>query len=222
MSSVTPVFLTVRGTFLAATLESCRTLHNDTAGSQAGIKAARALGDLSHQVYAPLPGGKAGEVLFVDWWQDAQGLMDFFQNETVQMQGQKLFSSRDASVWMPARGAFTYSLPAAAGRNERYLGMIRGPIASPDRALAVFRAADEKAQRTARARGILSHELFIRLNAPGDTTPPQLLGVDVWCDLAGMQAHYGDPKEMAALEGAFAGAPDPSTWQQAPGHWSEW
>ena len=60
-------------------------LHNDTAGSQAGIAAARALGDLSHKVYAPVvmpqSGAKEGEVLFMDWWQDPKGLMDFFANE---------------------------------------------------------------------------------------------------------------------------------------------
>jgi hypothetical protein len=220
------VFLTVRGKYLASTLEACRTIHNDTAGSAPGIAAARALGDLSHKVYAPLPGPSSstsvGEVLFLDWWQDPKGLMDFFANENVQMQGKKLFTSRDASVWMPARGAFSYQLPAAAGRNERFLGMIRGPIASPEAAIAIFRAADVKAQRAARARGLLSHELFVRLNAPGDTSPPQLLGVDVWCDLKGMAEHYADPAEMAALSGAFTGAPDPTTWQQAPGQWSEW
>ena len=136
------VFLTVRGKYLASTLESCRIIHNDTAGSAPGIAAARALGDLSHKVYAPLPSpnssAKDGEVLFFDWWQDAKGLMDFFANENVQMQGTKLFSSRDATVWMPARGSFSYTLPAAAGKNERYVGMVRGPIASPEAAIATI------------------------------------------------------------------------------------
>lgn len=220
------VFLTVRGKYLAPSLESCRTIHNDTAGSVPGIAAARALGDLSHKVYAPLatPMGSAkdGEILFLDWWQDPKGLMDFFANETVQMQGTKLFTSRDASVWMPAKGSFSYQLPAAAGKNERIVGMIRGRIKSPDAAIEIFRAADMKAQRAARARGLLSHEVFIKLNPPGDTSPPELLGVDVWCDAKGMAEHYGDPNEMKALEGAFAAAPDPSTWIQAPGQWSEW
>ncbi len=223
----TGVFLTVRGKYIPPTLEAMRVLHNDTAGSQGGIAAARGLGDLSHKVYAPLPGGpgadaQKGEVLFCDWWQDPKGLMDFFANENVQMQGTKLFHSRTPTVWMPAKGSFSYSLPAAAGRNERYLGIIRGPIQSPEAALKIFRAADLKAQRTARVRGLLSHELFIKLNAPGDSSPLELLGVDVWCDAKGMGEHYQDPKEMAALEGAFSGAPDATVWQQAPGQWSEW
>ena len=220
------VLLTVRGKILASTLEACRVVHNDTAGSAPGIAAARSLGDLSHKVYAPLAGplssARTGEVLFVDWWQDPKGLMDFFANENVQMQGKKLFTSRDASVWMPARGAFTYQLPAAAGRNERVVGMIRGPVASLEASIAIFRAADLKAQRTARTRGLLSHELFVKVTPPGDRSPPELLGLDVWCDAKGMAEHYADPAEMAGLAGAFTGQLDATTWQQAPGQWSEW
>ena len=220
------VFLTVRGNYLAKDLESCRVIHNETAGSAPGIAAARALGDLSHKVYAPLASpassAKTGEVLFFDWWQDPKGLMDFFMNENVQMQGTKLFTSRDATVWMPAKGSFSYQLPAAAGKNDRFVGMIRGPIASPNAAIEIFRAADVKSQRNARMRGILSHEVFIKLAAPGDTSAPELLAVDVWCDAKGMGEHYSDPNEMAALGPAFAGKPDPTTWQQAPGQWSEW
>jgi hypothetical protein len=220
------VFLTVRGKYVPETLEACRVVHNETAGSAPGIAAARSLGDLSHKVYAPLPSpqssAKTGEVLFVDWWQDPKGLMDFFANENVQMQGTKLFHSRDATVWMPAKGSFSYALPAAAGKNDRFVGMVRGPIASPDAAIEIFRNADQKAQRTARARGLLSHEIFIKMSPPGDTSPLELLGVDVWCDGKGMGEHYSDPNEMKALSGAFTGAPDATTWQQAPGQWSEW
>jgi hypothetical protein len=220
------VFLTVRGHYLPESLEALRVVHNDTAGSPAGIAAARALGDLSHKVFAPVPtdktSAKPGEVLFLDWWQDPKGLMDFFANEEVQMQGTKLFRDRDASVWMPAKGSFSYALPAPAGKNERYIGMIRGPIASPDRAIEIFREADMAAQRTARARGLLSHEVFIKLNPPGTNAPLELLGVDVWCDAKGMAEHYADPNEMKGISGAFSGAPDPSVWAEAPGQWSEW
>ena len=226
MGNESGVFLTVRGKYLAPNLEACRLIHNETAGSAPGIAAARSLGDLSHKVYAPQPGpsssAKVGEVLFIDWWQDPKGLMDFFANENVQMQGTKLFTSRDATVWMPAKGSFSYALPAAAGKNERFVGMVRGPIESPDAALEIFRAADMKAQRAARARGLLSHELFIKMNPPGDSSPLELLGVDVWCDAKGMGEHYSDPNEMKALMGAFAGAPDATTWEQAPGLWAEW
>ena len=39
-TDASPVFLTVRGQYLPSTLEGLRVLHNDTAGSQAGIAAA--------------------------------------------------------------------------------------------------------------------------------------------------------------------------------------
>lgn len=226
MSNDSGIFLTVRGKYLSSTLEACRVVHNETAGSAPGIAAARALGDLSHKVYAPLhtpiSSAKDGEVLFCDWWQDPKGLMDFFANENVQMQGTKLFTSRDATVWMPAKGSFSYVLPSAAGKNERYVGMIRGPIKSPEAAIEIFRTADIKAQRAARARGLLSHEVFIKMNPPGDASPLELLGVDIWCDAKGMGEHYSDPAEMTALAGAFSGKADPTTWVQAPGQWSEW
>ena len=220
------VLLTVRGNYVPDSLEACRTIHNETAGSAPGIAAARALGDLSHKVYAPLPSprssAKTGEVLFIDWWKDPRGLMEFFANESVQMQGVKLFKSRDASVWMPAKGSFSYALPAAASKTERFVGMVRGPIASPDAAIEIFRTADQKAQRAARARGLLSHEIFIKMNPPGTDAPLELLGLDVWCDGKGMSEHYSDPNEMKALGGAFAGPPDATVWQEAPGQWSEW
>jgi hypothetical protein len=100
--------------------------------------------------------------------------------------------------------------------------MIRGPIASPEEAIEVFRAIDVGAQRDARRRGLISHEVFVKLGPPGDAAPRELLGLDVWCDFAGMGEHYADPAHMAGLGAAFSGPPEPSTWEQAPGQWSEW
>jgi hypothetical protein len=123
---------------------------------------------------------------------------------------------------MPAQGAFTYSLPAAMGKDERCLGMFRAPIASPEKALEIFRGVDTKAQRDARRRGILSHQLFIKMNPPGDNSPLELLGLDLWSDFGGMTEHYNDKTHMSGLAGALAGPPDATVWEQAPGNWSEW
>jgi hypothetical protein len=222
-----PVLLTVRGTPLPKTLEEMRVTHNATAGSAPGIAAARALGDLSHMVYTPVPAGPSStpasnELLFLDVWVHPKGIMDFFANEDVVQQGTKLFTSREANIWMPAEGSYSYSLPAVRGKTDRYVGMVRGPISSPDEAVDVFRTADVRGQQDARRRGLLSHQIFIKLAAPGDAQPLELLGVDVWNDLAGMNEHYGDAKHMSALGKAFSGAPQPSRWEQAPGQWSEW
>lgn len=226
-ASSTSILLTVRGTLVADTLEATRVLHNETAGSEPGTAAARSLGDLSHKVFAPnlrsnQAGSKAGELLFIDVWQDAKGLMDFFSNPQVQEQGGRLFSSRDATVWMPARGSFSYSLTAPMDKHQRFVGMVRGPITSPEPAIEVLSGIDAKAQRDARRRGLLSHEVFIKLNPPGDTSPLELLGLDMWCDEAGMTEHYADQTHRAGLGQVFAGAPQASVWEQGAGTWSEW
>ena len=54
---------------------------------------------------------------------------------------------------------------------------------------------------------------------PGESLPPEMLGVDVWCDADGMQEHY---RELSGRGGAFAGKPAMSVWEQARGGWSEW
>jgi hypothetical protein len=122
------VFLTVRGTLVPRGLEAACKVHNETAGSPDGIAAARALGDLSHKVYAPvpgIPGASQGELLFFDWWKTAEGIGTFFSDPRVHGMASQLFSQREGTVWMPARGAFGFDLPAPASRPDRYVGMVR-------------------------------------------------------------------------------------------------
>jgi len=221
-----PVLLTVRGTLLPSSPEAARKLHNETAGSPPGIAAARSLGDLSHHVFTPVKiaqsNAEPGELLFLDVWADARGIMEFFSNPEVHGQASRLFTSKDATVWMPARGAFTYHLNPVRGKDQRFVGMVRGPIASPEAAIATFAAADAKSIRDARRRGILSHEVFIKVSPPEDRSPLELLAVDTWSDPAGMAEHYGDKEHMQPLGAAFAGRPAASVWEQAAGSWSEW
>jgi quinol monooxygenase YgiN len=215
-----PVTLTVRGTTVR-TGDAMRTLHNETAGSPQGIAAARSLGDLSHKVYSPLGGdARPNELLFLDVWIDPAGIQKFFSHPDVAAQGAQLFEHKDPTVWMPARGAYSYALPAPRDKHDRFVGLVRGPIASPEQALEIFRGGDRNAIADARKRGLLSHELFIKLGPPG--APHELLGLDIWYDRAGMDAHYDDATHMAGLAKAFAGKPSASTWQQAQGGWSEW
>lgn len=223
-----PILLTVRGTLTTPNLDAARALHNSTAGSPEGIAAARALGDLSHKVYVPAPeagtlsSAKPGEVLFIDTWVDPAGLMQFFSNHAVQEQAGKLFASRLPTVWMAARGAATFHLPAPSGQQPRFVGMIRASITSPEAAIEAFRGLIHGGIRDARRRGQLSHDLYIKLNPPGDTSPVELLGVDVWTNLAGLTEHYTRPGEMANLASVFTARPEATVWQQAEGGWSEW
>ncbi len=220
MSIELPVTLTVRGVAIR-TGDAMRVVHNETAGSPQGIAAARSLGDLSHKVYSAKGGdAKPNELLFLDVWIEAAGIQKFFSHPDVAAQGAQLFEAKDATVWMPARGAYTYSLPATRDKTDRFVGLVRGPIASPEKAIDIFRTVDARGVADARKRGLLSHELFIKLGPPGEA--PELLGIDVWCDEAGMNAHYADATHMQALSGAFAGKPSASIWQQAAGNWSEW
>jgi quinol monooxygenase YgiN len=218
------ILLTVRGTLVPKNLETARVLHNETAGSQRGIAAARALGDLSHNVFAPTDAegqsAKAGELLFLDRWVDPQGIGTFFSNPHVQEQAANLWANKDASVWMPATGSFSYSLPAPRSKTARFVGIVRGPIQSPDKSIATFAKVDEAALKEARRRGLMSHEIFIRMGRPDE--PLELLGLDLWCDPEGMREHYADETHMAALGTAFSGRPDASAWYEPAGDWSEW
>jgi hypothetical protein len=216
------VLLTVRGTLKPKSLEAAKRLHNETAGSAQGIAAARALGDLSHKVYVPVPGAgeKDDELLFLDIWQTAQGLGQFFSNAHVQEQASNLFGARDAAIWMPARGAFGFNLPAPTGKPDRYLGIVRGLVTSPEQAISAFRSSISPHIADARRRGQLSHELFFRLPMPGESLAAELLGIDVWFDPEGMQEHYG---KLTGYEAAFSGRPDTSVWREpAGGGFSEW
>jgi hypothetical protein len=217
------VFLTVRGTVLAKTPEAACKLHNETAGSPDGIAAARALGDLSHKVYMPLPGApgaEQGELLFLDYWTSAEGIGKFFSDPRVHAMASKLFAKREGVTWMPARGAFGFHLPAPMAKAGRYLGVVRGGVKSPEQAIDAFRAAVAPKLADARRRGQLSHAIFVRLPMPGEPTQSEIVGIDLWCDADGMGEHY---RELSRLYEAFAGPPQASVWQQAQGGvWSEW
>jgi len=225
MSNDSPIFLTVRGKANAETLEAARALHNQTAGNPQGVAAAQSLGDFSHNVYVPVVGAQssaqAGELMFHDVWENPKGLMDFFSNPDVQKGGAALFKARDATVWMPAVGAFGFNLPSPALRTDRLIGMIRGQIGSAERAIETFKKVMGKSARDARRHGQLSHQLYIKMNPPGDSSPLELLGVDVWYDAAGMAEHY-KTMNMADLGPVFSAPPDASIWKSAPGQWVEW
>ena len=119
----TVVLHTTRGTLNTTTLSEARAMHNAfvTDGPRPGIEVARPLGDLSHNVDAPadgkegLLGAKPRELLFIDYGADLSGREQFFSNPLAREAGDRLFSSREESEWMPAPAAFTFQVPAKAG-----------------------------------------------------------------------------------------------------------
>ena len=122
------VQLAIRGTLKTAVLEEARTIHNQTAGNPAGVAAARALGDLSHNVFVPLGDAHdvASELLILDLWNNVEGLGKFFSDPQVQAGGDMIFAKRDPVVWQAA-GARGFVLPTPAGRAQRFVGCFAGP-----------------------------------------------------------------------------------------------
>ena len=216
---------TVRGPLVAKDLEGGRVAHNMAAGTDQGVAAARSFSDLSHAVYVPAkPNGAtgAGELLIIDYWSNPAGIGTFFSDPQVQQGGTMVYKDREAVIWERTPGLPHFSLPAPAGKNERYVGLARGPIASREKAEKILTEALRKRANTARAKGLMSREWFFRLGRPGEKAPLEAIGVDVWFDAAGMQEVYADPAEMEVLDGLFTGMPETSVWQKPKGVWVEW
>jgi quinol monooxygenase YgiN len=216
--------LTIRGTLASDTLEDAQALHNQTAGAPESVAAAQSLGDLSHMVYLPLAPSDTGavEVLFIDQWNSIEGLNQFFANPDVQEQAGQLFSEREATVWTPAEGYYTYHLATPYGVNDRIVVMVRSTVSSREDAMAVHNQIVANGINAAHMAGDISHEVYFKLTAPGEPESLEFLAVDVWTNAEGMMAYYGDPGFQSATQELFATPPDLSIWNQTTGEWVEW
>jgi len=217
----TQYLLTIRGKLKPPTVETSRGIHNATAGNPDGVAAARSLGDLSHMVYVPSGqnGGASSELLIMDVWNSIDGLNQFFSDHNVQEGGNMIFTEREPVVWMPARGAFTYHLAVPKGKNDRFVGVIRGPVSSHEHALAVHNEFASMGVNQARMAGNISHDVFFRLAQPGSPESLELLAVDTWMDGAGMAATYSNPAYGSIFSKLFSGPFVASTWQEPAGEW---
>ena len=219
------VLLAIRGTLAPKTIEEARQVHNETAGNPQGVEAARALGDLSHNVFVPLSpaaGGAAGEILFLDQWNNPAGIQQFFSDAHVQAGAGLMFTSRDPVVFAPADDCASYALATPAGKNDRFVGLLRATVRSRSVAADAFNAMTKASMSAARRAGQISHHVFYRMTGPGEPPSLDLLGVDVWMDAASMGGFYSDPQHLAPLKDAFAGPPVTSVWKQPAGEWREW
>ena len=59
----------------------------------------------------------------------------------------------------------------------------------------------------------------MKVGPPGEQA--EIIGVDTWSNLEGLVEHYDDATALAGIGDSFAGAPSPSTWEQATG-FNEW
>lgn len=215
---------TFRGALKPKTLEDARNTHNMTAGNPEGVKAARALGDLSHNVFVKLGDtkGTAAELLILDLWNNLEGFNQFFANKQVQEGATMIFTSAEnRDLWSPAHDFRSYILPTPANKTDRYVGMLRGVVRSLDEAKAAF---DKMAKtiNAARMEGQVSHQIFFRMTPLGSPAALDILGVDFWMDEAGMERFYSNPQHVAPLRDIFAGPPATSTWKRPTGQWIEW
>jgi hypothetical protein len=241
-----PVLHTTRGTLNPETLEDARQLHNAfvAQGPQPGIEITRSLGDLSHNLYTPARGAgelsdaKPGELLFIDYWAEPDGMETFFAHPAAQEAGDQLYASREESEWKttPAAG---FQFPARAGAPARFIAMMQAPIRSADDTIGALERLVSANLGAARRRGQLSHHLFVRHtaeitarpasnthrsngeNIAAPTAAAEILVVDSWPALTGLTEHYNDTTVMDGLRDAVAAPLAMSVWEQASG-FAEW
>lgn len=224
-----PLFLlTIRGTLSPATLDAARKVHNQTAGAPDNIAAAQSLGDVSHMVYVPMEHDGhaktkgAGEFLIMDLWNNMDGLNQFFSNKQVQEGGAMIFSDRDPVVWAPADDFASFHIPAPFGKNDRIIAVVRGMVKSKDEAKKLHNTAIIKTLGKARKLGMLSHEAYFRMAAPGSPEALEFFAVDVWMSGEGMGDFYGDEDFLAGFNHLFAAEAADSVWMHPKGDWVEW
>jgi hypothetical protein len=238
-----PLTLHLTRGVLASTSDETRGMHNVFVdeGPQPGREIARALGDVSHNVYTPAravdPALRAqpGELLFVDYWADTDGMETFFSNPIALEAADRLFTSREDAEWAVAPNGFGFSVPARHGAPPRFIAITRAAIRSADEAIPALGKLVSAEQR----RGQISHALFIRdadiasrrpaantRRAHRTTLAPsgaqvEVLALDWWSTVDGLAEHYRDARVMGGLPDALIGPPETTVWQQEAG-FSEW
>jgi hypothetical protein len=243
-----PLVLHMTRGILAPTLDKARAAHNAfvSGGPQPGIDIARSLGDVSHNVYAPVTGvegdltAEPGELLFMDYWANPNGMEAFFANPFAVEAGDRLYASREESEWTPAVGGFDFCVPVPQGAAVQYIAMMRASVRSAEDAVAALGKLVRDRVSAARKRGQTSHALFTRVaevaaarpaangrrergeRVPESGAPIEILALDSWLTLEGLQEDYGDAVAMNGLyASALAEPPKTPVWQQQPG-FTEW
>src|SRR5882724_6301471 len=137
--------LTVMGKVTSTSVEATCKLHNETAGNPGGVAAAKSLGDMSHMTFMPLGTGSSfsGELLFLDIWNNLDGMNRFFSDPHVQEGGNRMFSSRENIVWSKLDTFLNFNFPSPTGKNDRIVGLIRGRVRSLDEAEAIHNTSME-------------------------------------------------------------------------------
>jgi hypothetical protein len=211
--------LTVLGTPKGGAPEKAFELHNATAGSPGGVAAAKSLGDLSHNVF--VPAAAETRLLFLDSWNSPAGLGQFFADKGTQEGAGMLWDDYQATLWMPAEGFGNYVLPAPSGKGLGAVGLLRVGVSSFDAAKAAFHADAAAKINAARLHGQIGHTMWVPVPMPGTTPAVEVLAVDQWIDVDGMNAWY-EQATYELVSPAFTGAPETSAWKPGGTDWVEW
>jgi hypothetical protein len=95
-------------------------------------------------------------------------------------------------------------------------------VSSFDAAGAAFHADSSAKINASRQHGMLGHTLWVPVPmGPGQTTAVEVLGVDYWADVDGMNTWY-EQASYDHLSPVFTGAPETSAWKSAGSEWIEW
>ncbi len=125
-------------------------------------------------------------------------------------------------MWSATSGFADFHLTVPAGSAVTGVGLIRVTVSSLDKAGDAFTAYTAATINASRRHGIVSHSVWSKLPNPGEQPDPEVIGVDLWMDAEKMNGYYDLGLGFDALGPVFAGAPDTSVWQSAPGDWTEW
>jgi len=217
--------LTVMGKTTATSVEATCKLHNETAGNPGGVAAAKSLGDMSHMTFMPTGTASSfsGDLLFLDIWNNLDGMNRFFSDPHVQEGGNRMFSSRENIVWSKLDKFLNFNFSSPTGMNDRIVGLVRGSVTSLEEAEAIHNTSMDAMVNPSRAAGIVSHEFYSRLAAPGSAEALEVLGVDIWMNAESMMKHYMSSEfQHSGLYKMFASKPASSTWVHPKGEWIEW
>jgi hypothetical protein len=117
--------------------------------------------------------------------------------------------------------------------------MLRAPVRSAEEATAALEKLVWANLGPARRRGQLSHSLFVRPaglmvawpasnarrsageNLPAPTEPVEILTIEFWATLDGLNEHHGHATATSGIDDALAGPPAASVWEQVSG-FAEW
>lgn len=79
-----------------------------------------------------------------------------------------------------------------------------------------------KSVNKARRLGMLSHEAYFRMAAPGSPEALEYFQVDTWMSGEGMGAYHSDEDFLASFNNFFTAEAVDSVWVHPKGDWVEW